>query len=54
MEVLTTRFEPRLCRQCRKMYTPRTTLQKVCTLVCAIVESRNKRAGFPPGTQREN
>jgi hypothetical protein len=32
------------CRICKKSYYPRTTLQKVCTIECALKDNRAKRS----------
>ena len=36
-------LKPRDCRQCGESYSPRTSLQSVCSLNCTIAQSRKKR-----------
>ncbi len=37
-------LKPKTCRQCGEEYGPRTSLQAVCSIVCAIAQSDDKRA----------
>lgn len=36
-------LKPKICKQCREEYTPRVGMQAVCSLPCALDQSRQKQ-----------